>query len=443
MISDASGNDIKFIKLPLFKKRLLNVGLHGITLVARFLLIFLLAKNLSPESVGYYGLFAATIGYSLYFVGLDFYTYVTREMAATSNKLRGQLLRNQLALSAALYPIFLPIALLIIDSANWPTHLMWWFIPLLILEHFNQEVQRLLVALSEQVTATWILFLRQGSWALVAAFVLTWLPASRNLETILVLWACAGLLAAITGIAKIKSMGMGGWQQKTDWHWIRNGIKVSIYFLLATLAIRGIQTIDRYWIEALGGIEIVGAYVLLFGVAGTLLTFLDAGLFSFTYPELIRLHHAKEAALARAKVRQLLISTTALCVAFVVVSWFMLPYLLRWIDKPVYSDSLYLYPWLLCATVVNAVGLVPHYALYAQGQDKAIVYSHVAALGVFLLSTWLTSAHFSTMAILIGLNLSFLLILIWKSVAYWQYNVKFDTLTDDSPHSRQNGSTPQ
>lgn len=48
----------------------INLGLPGLTLGTRFLLIFALAKFLSPAEVGLYGLFTATIGYALYFVGL-------------------------------------------------------------------------------------------------------------------------------------------------------------------------------------------------------------------------------------------------------------------------------------------------------------------------------------------------------------------------------------
>ena len=96
----------------------------------------------------------------------------------------------------------------------------------------------------------------------------------------------------------------------------------------------------------------------------------------------------------------------------------MLPYLLAWIGNPLYSNASYLYPWLLLAIVLNALSLVPHYALYARGQDKPIIHSHLAALVVFVISTLALSAHVSVLAIPIGLAFSFLVILTWKSLAY-------------------------
>lgn len=410
------------------KDRLLNVGLQSITLGTRFLFIFFLAKYLDAASMGYYGLFTATVGYCLYFVGLDFYTFVTREILKAPNAQRGRLLKNQAALSSLLYLLFLPVAFLLLPYVGWPNYLVPWFFPILLLEHFNQEMSRLLIALSEQITASVIMFVRQGSWALVIVTLMTLDSHSRQLQTVMALWAVAGLAAAALGVWKLRKLKMGGWSSAIDWSWIKKGLAISCAFLLATLALRGIQTADRYWLEALGGIQLVGAYVLFLGVAGTLMTFLDAGVFAFTYPVLIRLHQSQDFEAARAKVRQMLVYTVLLSAGFALISWLLLPYLLIWIDKPVYSKAINLYPWLLLAMVVNALSMVPHFALYARGRDKPIIYSHLAALVAFISLTWVLSSNYSAMAVPIGLNLSFAVILLWKSIAYWQL-----CSTDGSP----------
>jgi O-antigen/teichoic acid export membrane protein len=407
---------------------MLNIGLRGATLGMRFLFIFFLAKYLDPASVGYYGLFTATVGYTLYFVGLDFYTYVTREILKTPVNQRGRLLKGHAALSGVLYLILLPFALVFLHQSGWPGHLAWWFFPILLLEHFNQELSRLLVALSEQITASLLLFVRQGSWAIAIVSLMTLDPNSRHLDAVMALWACAGVSAAALGIWKLRQLQMGGWRAPTDWTWIKKGITVSTAFLVSTLALRGFQTLDRYWLEALGGIEIVGAYVLYLGVAGTLMVFLDAGVAAYTYPALIKHSHLQEHAAAHAKVRLMFFQTLALSAAFGIVSWLLLPYLLDWINKPAYTNALSLYPWLLMATIINAIGMAPHYALYARGRDKPIIYSHLAALPVFILATWAFSKSHAVQAVPIGLNISFAVILAWKAVAYWQLNQYEDTL---------------
>lgn len=399
--------------------RLLNIGLRSITLSTRFLLIFFLAKYLEPASVGYYGLFTATVGYCLYFVGLDFYTYTTREILKTPNQQRGRLLKGQAALSGILYLALLPIAYVLLQYAGWPAGLVVWFFPILMLEHFNQEIFRLLVALSDQITASLILFIRQGSWALVIVGLMAWDISSRHLQAVMACWAGAGVAAALLGVWRIRRFDLGGWRDSIDWHWIKKGIAVSVAFLIATLALRAIQTVDRYWLEALGGIEIVGAYVLFLGVASTLMVFLDAGIFAYAYPELIKLHQQQRNDLTQQKLRFMLASTMLLSAGFGLVSWLLLPYLLDWINNPVYTQAIGLYPWLLSAVVVNAISMVPHYALYARGNDKPIIYSHIAALVTFILTVWALGAYWSALAVPVGLTTSYTVILIWKTVAFW------------------------
>lgn len=416
--------------------RLLNLSLHGATLATRFLFVFFLAKYLSPSDVGYYGLFTATVGYSLYFVGLDFYTYVTREMIKTPMGERGRLLKGQAALAGILYVLFLPIAFaLLYQYSGWPSDLLVWFLPLLILEHFNQEMSRLLVALSQQIAASVVLFVRQGSWALVAVGMMYWDDSNRKLELVMLLWTVAGLAAALVAIMNLKRLGIAGWGEVLDWGWIKRGVTVSTALLLATLALRGMQTFDRYWLEAIGGIEVVGAYVLFIGVAGSLLAFLDAGVFSFTYPTLIKLNEVRNFDLLRKKVRQMLWATAALTAGFSLVSWLGLPYLLHWIGKETYIAAIGFYPWLLLATVLNAIGMVPHFALYASGKDKPIIGSHVAALLTFGVTVLALRDISGPLAVPQGLIASFMLILIWKFSAYRRH---LSTIAEQKPVLQSN-----
>lgn len=399
--------------------RLLNVGIHGATLGTRFLFIFFLAKFLDPAMVGYYGIFTATVGYALYFVGLDFYTYASREIIKTPPNQRGRLLKGQAALSGILYFALFPLAIWFLLQTDWPGHLVWWFFPILILEHFNQELSRLLVALSEQLTASIILFVRQGSWALAIIILMGLNESARDLDLVMGLWAVAGLSAASLGVWKLKQLKTSGWKQNVDWGWVKKGVFVSAAFLGATLALRGFQTFDRYWLEALGGIEMVGAYVLLLGIAGTLLTFLEASVFSFAYPALIQCNHEGKHYEARHKVNLIFLQTIGVSVLFSMASWLILPHLLDWIGNSVYMKNINLYPWLLSAMVINAVGMVPHYALYARHKDKTIIYSHLLSLPVFCLVTWGLSHKFTGLSVAIGLNAAFAVILLWKACAYW------------------------
>lgn len=399
---------------------LINVGIRGLTLGSRFFFIIVISKYLDAASVGYYGLFTASVGYALYFVGLDFYTYVSREIVKTPTEKRGQLLKGQAALSGLIYLSLFPVAMFFLWKSEWPDHLVFWFIPILFFEHVNQEISRLLIVLSEPLTSSLIQFIRQGSWVLASGALMNFNNHARNLDLIISFWLIAGLIAASTGVWKLHHLKTQGWNLPIDWGWVKKGVKVSITLLLATLALRGINTFDRYWIEALNGIELVGAYVLFLGLASTLLTFLDAGVFAFAYPVLIKLNDERSYIEFRRYVKNLLFQTVLISIFFVCATLSLLPYLLAWIGKPLYLQLEWMYAGLLVSIVIYSVSMVPHIALYAGGFDKAIIYSHINALLVFVLATWQISGHYADFSVLIGLCLSFLSILIWNSIAYVQ-----------------------
>lgn len=400
------------------RDRIFNIFLRGSTLVCRFLFIFILAKYVEPSVVGIYGLFTAAIGYSLYLVGLDFYTYTTREILISERSVWGTYLKGQIYLSLILYILLFIIILPFIFKGYVKTSVVYWFVPILLFEHLNQEISRLLIALSKQTVASINLFLRQGIWALVAVAIMVFDEDARHIELIFSLWLISGIFAAISGSCFIYKLQFGGWSGCVDISWIKKGIKTSAYFLMATLALRGVQTFDRYWLESLTDLNAVGAYILFVGVAGTAMTFLDAGVYSFSYPKLISAHNCSNKVEFDRVLKSMSLLTVAFIAIFIGVSLVLLPYLLDWIGQDVYIKYSDLYIWVLLATVFNALSMIPHYALYAHRKDKAIVFAHCASAFVFVASTVILIYWDKEHAVPLGVAAAFAFIFLFKSWVY-------------------------
>ncbi len=406
------------------KARVLNIGLRIATLSTRFFLIFFLARFLDPAQLGLYGLLTATVGYSLYLLGFDFYTFTTREVLKRERQDWGEILKNQAALSLVLYAIFMPLLSLIFLGELLPWELVGWFFVLLVLEHLNQELSRLLITISEQLLASIMLFLRQGSWAIAIIFLMNAEATTRSLNYVFGAWVAGAFFAALIGFDRLRKLDIGGWQGKIDWKWILSGLKISIPLLLATLAIRALFTLDRYWLQSIGGLEVVGSYVLFMGIGGALMSFLDAGVFSFSYPGLIGSHQKGDSASFREGLRLLSLQTVVLSIVFAAVSLIALPFLLSWIGNPLYLVHQYLYIWVLAAMTLYALGMIPHYALYAQGLDRPIIRSHISSLFVFVGSTWFFLQHWPSSAVPLGLCAAFALIFSWKMWAFLRLTPK-------------------
>jgi O-antigen/teichoic acid export membrane protein len=401
-------------------RRLINLGLRGMTLVCRFLLIFFLAGFLEPKELGLYGLLSATISYSLYLLGFDFYTYTTRELVKHERHEWGALLKDQGALHLILYALVMPLLLVVFGMGLLPWNLAGWFFVLLVLEHLNQELIRLLVAISQQLTASWMLFLRSGIWALVISVWMYFDSSMRTLESVLAAWALGGALALFLAMYRLKKLNLSGWSTHINWQWLLKGLKIAVPFLVATLSIRAVFTIDRYWLEALQGLEVLGAYVLFMGIANALMSFLDAGVFSFSYPDLIAAHHRRDAVNYRSALFRLLWQTLLLTAVFAFATWLVMKPLLIVIDKPFYLTQIPIFPWVMGAVAFYAAGMVPHYALYAQGLDRPIIFSHLGAIVVFISVTALLSVTNPDKAVPAGLVATFIVLFLWKTWAFYR-----------------------
>lgn len=399
-------------------RRLANIVLRGMTLAGRFLLIFFLARYLEPADLGIYGLFTATIGYGLYFLGFDFYVFTVREILGRGRHEWGGLLKNQGVLSFILYVIFIPLFTLVFINKLLPWSIAGWFFTLIVLEHINQEIGRFLNAVSEPLTASLVLFLRLGVWPVAITILMYFEPVTRSLNYVFLAWAVSGSLALILGFYRITRLGISGWQKQIDWSWIGKGLNVALPLLMATLAIRGVFALDRYWFEALAGIEALATYVFFIGVSSVLVSFLDAGVFAFIYPVLIGAYNKKDSVLFRDNLRRLLMQTLILGFVVIFVSLILIDPVLRWLNRPLYIQHKDIFFWLLLANFLYALGMVPHYALYAQGFDRPIIYSHVASFIVFVGATWFISNFTLYLAVPLGLCASFFVVLLWKVVAF-------------------------
>ncbi|MFW3616936.1 lipopolysaccharide biosynthesis protein [Billgrantia antri] len=398
--------------------RFVNLGLRGSTLVAKFLLLFVLAYFLEPVDVALYGLAVATIAYSLYALGFDFYSYSTREFLGNSRDQWARLLRDQAVFFGLVYCCILPLLLLIFALGMLPWFLAPWFFLLVVLEHLGQELNRMLVAMSRQLLAGVMLFLRSGVWAFAVALMFWHSEDLRSIQVVFLAWAVSAFLACLLGVFSLRSLSRKSLKEKIDWRWISIGVRVAVPLLLATLAIRAVFTIDRYWVEGIAGAEVLAAYVLYAGIANAVMAFLDAGVFVFLYPRIVSAYKNKNYEEFKSGMlalsRQTVIVSLLLCVSAAM----LVHPVLGWLQKDIYYQYVNIMYVLLVAMFVFSVSMVPHYGIYAMSKDKYIVGSHLLALCIFLVAAVVLQAIMPVYAVPLALCVSFAFMGAGKFLAY-------------------------
>jgi O-antigen/teichoic acid export membrane protein len=410
--------------------RIVNVALRGATLGSKFSLIFALAYYLEPNEVGVYGLLFAAVSYSLYVSGLEFYVFSTRELISASHNVWGGYLKSHAVLILCLYCVVMPLLFLLFNLDFLPQDFVAWFFIILVLEHFSQEFNRLLIASSKQVAASVVLFFRSGVWCIAVVAMMYLYPSLRTLDVVFFSWAMGAGLACVLSVIIIFRMRLGGWGSKVDWRWIKAGLVIALPFLLASLSIRGIFTLDRFFLEHYANLEVLGAYVLFVGICNALVSFLDASVFVFTYPVLIKSSQEGNVDLFLSTMKKLSIQTMLVAGFFVVSSLLMIDFVLDLIGKASYSENKDLFYLTLLAVVIFVASFVPQYGLYAQGHDRPIIMSSVFAVIVFIIFVYFWASHISYWAVPIGMILAFSVSFLWKTISYFKLTPKFSQKID-------------
>lgn len=402
--------------------RLANMAIRVITLLSKFFLIFFLARFLHAEELGMYGLIAATISYAIYPLGLDFYTFTTREIKKYDKSEWGTLLKNQSALCVVLYIIFIPLLLSVFIFGLLPWEVCFLFIVLLISEHINQEIYRFLIAISKQLTATTLLFFRSGLWPLILVPLMFYSTLFCTLHSVLILWTICSFFSVFLGGIYVASLNLGGWKSLIDWVWIKKGVKIALPLLISTLFLKGLFTVDRYILKDISGLGAVGAYVFFTGIANTMETFLDAGVFSFGYPAMIVAFQHRDYETYKIELRKMLNYTILFSFIFIILTIPIIDTLIELIGNPIYLQFKTMFIWTLLASFIFSLSCVPHYALYSQNKDLPIIYSHMIGFFIFIPITYLLSLKYNNIAIPLGLCFSFFIILMWKTYAFFCAN---------------------
>lgn len=403
--------------MTLRTRRALSLGLRVAALGSRFLLFFWLAFYLPPKDVGLYGLVAATVSYASLFIGMDFYLYANREFKQASEKRKFFILRRSLKVYASIYLLVLPCLTLIFIAGLLPWDLGVLFFMILILEHMGQEAYRLLVMMERVLLASWVLFLRYGLWPIVFASLMFVSPAFHTLEMLLIAWCIGAFLSICFAIKPLLALPRSPRSKSPSRDWVVRGLKVALPFLIGTLSLRGMVTIDRYFIEMFASREILGVYVFFAGMAATLPTLLEAGVFAFISPKLISAAKADNTEDFLHLFRKLFRETVGVVLAFIIISIGAIQLIIPYLPNQVYQDNIIIFYLCLAAQLPLSLSMVYHFSLYARRQDRLIIFSHVLGFVVFVVSALLVSNFWTVGAVPIALIVANSTMLVTKFIA--------------------------
>lgn len=398
--------------------KIYNLLIRGATLASRFVLVIFIARFLTVEELGAYSLFAASISYALFFVGMDFYTFSSREILSVDKLKWFGIVKNQFSFYILFYCFSFPLIYCLFYFGFLPEKVVIWFYLILVAEHLSQESMRLLVVLNKAFVANISLFIRSGLWVYVAVTLMFFDVGLREVYVILTLWFVGSSLSVLFVIPEILRLRRSALAtpQKIDYGWMWSGVKIAAPLLVGTLALRSLYIIDRYSLNYFSDLAAVGVYSFYSSFASALLAFVDAAVVMQIYPKIVRSVKDNDFENLREYKKKFIKSVSILSLGLFCILPVGVYFLLLWMGKTDYIHYFPLIGILMLSSIIYSFALLPHYELYAHNEDKKIISSSILAAIVGAITMPIGAYYCGVYGVAVGQVLAVIFLYIYKII---------------------------
>ena len=399
------------------KDKLILLSLRGISIVAKFLFTVLYFKS-SEADFGEYNLVAVTILLMVYLLGLDFYSYANREILKPQSD-KQKIIFNQFIFYILLYILLLPVVYILFHLLHFNSQYQILFYLVLISEHLNFEFYRLLFVFKKPLAANINLFLRNGLWVSGIVIIL-WLQQEISIDTVLKFWLAGNMAALIFSWAMIinKKKKIIKSSLKPDFNWIKNGVIISIPYILGTISYKTIEFADRYMINSFIDKKAVGVYSFFANMANVINIVLFTLVVSVLYPYIVEGITHKDQQKFKTYYTKFKKEIFIYSGGLLVLLSILLPIILMGINKTQYLKDFHIFLLLALSNILLNWSFLYHYILYAHKKDWTIFYITFIAAFINVLLNYLLIPNIGITGAALATFISFLLI--WLLKYRWQ-----------------------
>ena len=362
------------------------VGIRGIGLVAKFLLVLCLVRYFQPSELGLYGIITAVVAYALFFLGMEFYNYTSRALVDASPIAQAVIIRDQFIFYAVIFLFMSPLFYLVFYNHILPYSLCGLLFVLVITEHVSNELMRVLIVVSRPYLANVVFFLRQGLWAVLLLPLFYFLPDSRHFNVILIAWITGAIVSIFLAVAAMRQLP---WRAvlREPVHWARiwQGLKISRPFMISAFCALSMLYIERFFVNYYCGLDAVGIYTFYAGLSLTLHNLVNTGVSKMRLAQLLAAWKQRNHSQFQYESLRMLKETTLFVVIFAIFSLCLIYPFVHFLNKPVYLDHLSIFYFLLFGAACRSIADVPLYTLYAQHSDRLLLIINLAAFCIMLI----------------------------------------------------------
>lgn len=381
--SAKSGMQIKPALIPW-----ILMSMRSLTLFVKFAFTLFIAKYISLDALGIYGLVAAAGILSPAVLGLGIMHLLSR--AAVNQPLaqtKMDLLRYAKYLSGLYLVIALGTVTYFVLQGDWLIATL--ILVVIFLEHINGECYQLMINLSRPFLADAMHFTRSASWVLIYMALAFLFPSLRNIHALLIAWLIGTGICTLVYVWVISRLPDNEAKEDTSlWNWLRLSVKKSSWLYVNGVATTGANYGDRYLIGALLNLELTGVYLFFWQIQSALSNLIYTGLIQIARPVFVK-NFAQENP-DWLMVRNLIRNTTLVAFIFSLIALLGMALILPYLNMPLVSHYYSLFALILVAFIFNVIAEAQVLVFYSKYKDHQVSFITLAVFAVNFIACLIT-----------------------------------------------------
>ncbi len=399
---------------------LTSIFIRGVSILSKYFLIYFMIDKVNLGTYGEFAIFSSVINFTIYFLGLDYYTYYTRHLINQDKK--NDYLSEIFSFNLTLFIILMPFFIILQFYGFLKFKHITLFIFILFFDYFSQEFFRTLIAIKKNIHSNWVVFIKNFLFATISITYIFHHKESPNvLFIIYIIWLFSSLIASLFGYYwLVKSLGSilivpFNFKFKN----IKGGLKVSARFFAGTILFNAIYTLDKIFIFQMSNNTMVGIYSFFLSLCLMLTTLIEVGVVNQYLPDLLESRDKTPMSVFFTQKKTFRVIILSISLTCSIIFCLTIKPLLTILNKNELLSHIDIFYVLIVAVTIFCISLIPHYILYVHNKDAEILRCTVISFVGFLL--WnIIFTKLGVIGVSYGLTFAFLLLLISKSYYFFQ-----------------------
>lgn len=413
----------------LLEKNYINIRyslfiIRGFTLLARFIFIIFIAKQLSVIEVGFYGFITASIFIAVYMSGFEHGNYSSRQIIQCKTlQCREKSVSSLTVFILIMFILVSPLVYYATASNEIYKYVsILYFFLIAYGESYIAEHKKILISLGHPFYTGIVDFVKSGVWVylLIALEMFGWIELDLNI--ILLMWLVFVAIGTFLIFYKLKSFyKIKNLIVRPVFNKYKKQIYSSLPFFLSGLSLLVIEISGRVSLQMVGFQIEAGVYTFYSGFIFAIPLFVWSASVSFDHKKILTAFENHDVKVSNKLILIMIKRSLKICLLLSLLLFFSFETLLEIVGKGEYLEHMNSFFLFLLVPFIHILDSHIYYVLYARGMDKEIATSSIigfmflAVFQAFTLSNFGMTSAIVSIIVALTVSVLFKLFFIFKN----------------------------